>query len=60
MAEKISRVQHRIGEMKITICHFQKNEGMLKTGIQSTTEVDYEVSQINMQFAKVYFHVICM
>ena len=43
MAEKIYDEQHRIGKMKITICQFQKNEGMLKTSIRSPTELDYEV-----------------
>ena len=43
MAEKISREEHRIGDVKITVCNFQKNEGVLKTSIQSTKELDYEV-----------------
>ena len=43
MAENIHRNKHEAGKMKITVTNFQKIDDEIKTGFQSTCEIDFEV-----------------
>ena len=43
MAENIHRNKHEAGKMKITVTNFQKIDDEIKTGFQSTLEIDFEV-----------------
>lgn len=43
MAENIHNNRHKVGHMKITIINFQKIQDQIKTGFQSTCEIDFEV-----------------
>ena len=43
MAENIHCNRHKVGHMKMTIINFQKIQDQVKTGFQSTCEIDFEV-----------------
>ena len=43
MAENIHQNKHEAGKMKITVTNFQKIDDEIKTGFQSTYEIDFEV-----------------
>ena len=43
MTENIHRNKHEAGKMKITVTDFQKIDDEIKTGFQSTCEIDFEV-----------------
>ena len=43
MAENIHRNTHEAGKMKIAVTNFQKIDDEIKTGFQSTCEIDFEV-----------------
>ena len=50
MAENIHRNRHKAGNMKLTITNFQKIEDQIKTNMQSTCEIDFEVCYILINF----------
>ena len=43
MAECIHHNRHKAGNMKLTITNFQKFEDQIKTSMQSTCEIDFDV-----------------
>ena len=50
MAENIHCNRHKAGNMKLTIINFQKIEDQIKTNMQSTCEIDFEVCYILINF----------
>ena len=42
MVENIHHI-NKVGHMKMTIINFQKIQDQIKTGFQSTCEIDFEV-----------------
>ena len=57
MAESIHDNRHKTGNMKLTITNFQKIEDQIKTTMQSTCEIDFDVCDILINFILKYTYL---
>ena len=57
MAESIHCNRHKAGNMKLTITNFQKIEDQIKTTMQSTCEIDFDLCDILINFIILKYNI---
>ena len=58
MAEIIHHNRQKAGNMKITLTKFQKVEDQIKTSIQSTCEIDFDVIDFMININNTIIHIV--